>query len=74
MITKRITLSLSLNKDGGCDASFNKQGEYIIANIKKMKEAGEEFKLDSLNAVEKAFLCTINSLQGFAQIGQFEDE
>jgi len=68
-----ITIKLKLN-EGTCKTVFCNTGEEVIAKIKADKESGQDFDIDSYNAVEKGFLCILNALYGLSMIGNFEEE
>ena len=68
--TRLVNIQLHLQDDGSCVSTFFKEGEAILAKANELQQK-EEFDLDKFNAVEKAFLCMVNSLYGIAQISNF---
>ena len=70
---KRIEIYLDLKEDGTCSTNYCEDGEEVIAKMKAMKESGEEFDIDSLNAVEKAFATAMHALYSLTKITEFVD-
>ena len=70
--TRLVNVQLHLQDDGSCVSTFFKEGEAILAKASEYQKA-DTFDLDNFNAVEKAFLCIVNSLYGVSQISNFEE-